>query len=196
MLIAGPRLHLLWNTPLIPLLFLISCIGMGYAMVVFESAIGAAYFKRQPETKMLAGLGGAMVPIMGAFVVLRFADLAMRGRLGLLFAMDRFSLLTLLELALAIVPVVMLVSRERRQELSTLFRASILLILGGALYRFDTYLVAFQPGAHWSYFPNVPELLVTIALVTFEIMAYVAIVRYFPILGGMASRPTAPARAA
>jgi Ni/Fe-hydrogenase subunit HybB-like protein len=51
----------------------------------------------------------------------------------------------------------------------------------GALYRFDTYLVAFVPGAHWSYFPSVPELLITVGLVAGEALAYVVIVRNFPI---------------
>jgi formate-dependent nitrite reductase membrane component NrfD len=36
MLLSGPRLHSLWNTPFLPLLFLISCITMGYAVVVME----------------------------------------------------------------------------------------------------------------------------------------------------------------
>ena len=35
----------------------------------------------------------------------------------------------------------------------------------GALYRFDTYLVAFMPGENWSYFPNVIEILVTLVVI-------------------------------
>ena len=34
----------LWNTPLLPLLFLISCIAMGYAVVVIESALASRFF--------------------------------------------------------------------------------------------------------------------------------------------------------
>ena len=41
-LLAGWKLHPLWNTPWIPLLFLISCVGMGYAGVVWESAVSRA----------------------------------------------------------------------------------------------------------------------------------------------------------
>src|SRR5206468_49006 len=59
MLIAGPRLHPLWNTGWLPLLFLISCIGMGYAAVVFEAALSSWLFKREPEREMLAGLAAA-----------------------------------------------------------------------------------------------------------------------------------------
>ncbi len=58
------------------------------------------------------------------------------------------------------------------------------MIFAGALFRFDTFLVAFMPGAHWAYFPSVPEMAVTIGLVAFEVLAYVVIVKTFPILSG------------
>ena len=41
----------------------------------------------------------------------------------------------------------------------------MVMMFAGALYRFDVFLVAFNPGAHWSYFPSVPEMLVTVGLV-------------------------------
>src|SRR5688572_24251990 len=56
MLLAGPRLHPLWNTPLLPLLFLLTCLAMGYAIVVFESVFSSITFGRKPETPMLAVL--------------------------------------------------------------------------------------------------------------------------------------------
>ena len=52
----------------------------------------------------------------------------------------------------------------------------------GSLYRFDTYLVAFRPGSHWSYFPSVSEILVTVGLVSGELLAFILIVKLFPIL--------------
>jgi len=38
-LLAGPRLHPLWQTPFLPLLFLLSCYAMGYAAVVIASSL-------------------------------------------------------------------------------------------------------------------------------------------------------------
>jgi len=55
-------------------------------------------------------------------------------------------------------------------------------MLAGSVYRFDTYLVAFRPGSHWSYFPSVGEILVTVGLVAGELMAFILIVKLFPIL--------------
>jgi Ni/Fe-hydrogenase subunit HybB-like protein len=182
MLIAGPRLHPLWNTGWLPLLFLISCIAMGYAAVVFEAVLSSWLFTRSPERPMLASLSQAMVPLGTGYVLLRLLDIASRGQLPALFAFDFFSVMTLLELALVMAPVAMLLSEARRRRLGTQFRAAMLLMLAGSLYRFDTYLVAFRPGAHWSYFPSVTEILVTTGLVAGEVMLYVLIVKLFPIL--------------
>lgn len=193
MLLAGTRLHPLWNTPLLPLLFLISCVSMGFAVVVFESALASAVFKRRPELPMLAGLAGAMVPTLYAVVGIRVLDLAWRGHLGLLFSGDVRSVMATCELLLFLLPAFMLWSSASRRDLGQLVRAAMVMMVAGALYRFDTYLVAFTPGPQWAYFPSVPEILVTVGLVAFEVMAYIAIVKLFPILGGRASTPVVSA---
>ena len=195
MLLAGPRLHPLWNTPWLPLLFLISCVAMGYAVVIFEAALSSMLLNRRPEMPMLTGIAGAMVPIILLYPVLRIADLAWQGRLGMLFAFDIFSVMALLELTLAIVPGVLLMSPARRRSLGSLFRAAMLMMLAGGLYRFDSYLVAFRPGDNWSYFPSVPELLITIGLVAAEIMVYIVVIKVFPILAATPRLAVASERA-
>jgi Ni/Fe-hydrogenase subunit HybB-like protein len=184
MLLAGSRLHPLWRTPLLPLLFLITCLSMGFAVVVFESAFSSVAFKRRPETQMLARLATAIVPLQLITVALRLVDLWWRGSLGLLLAGDARSALALVEFALFLAPIAMLWPAAGRRDLGRLVGAAIVMMFAGALYRFDTYLVAFIPGEHWSYFPSVAEITITVGLVAFEVLAYVAIVKTFPILSG------------
>ena len=184
MLLSDSRLHPLWRTPLLPLLFLMTCVSMGYAVVVFESAFSSVAFKRKAETRMLASLARVIVPIQLAVVVVRLGDLWWRGDLGLLFAGDVRSVLAVIEFAFFLAPAAMLLSPAARADLGQLVRAAMVMMFGGALYRFDTYLVAFSPGSNWSYFPSVPELLITLGLVAAEIMAYIFIVKTFPILAG------------
>jgi Ni/Fe-hydrogenase subunit HybB-like protein len=131
---------------------------------------------------MLADLSQAIVPLGTAYVALRLLDIAGRGQLPALFAFDVYSVMVLLELALVIVAVGLLLGDVRRRQLGNLFRAAMLLMLAGSVYRFDTYLVAFRPGAHWSYFPSVGEILITLGLISGELMAFILIVKLFPIL--------------
>ena len=182
MLLAGSRLHPLWRTPLLPLLFLISCVAMGFAAVVFENAFSSVAFKRRVHIGMLASLAGIIAPLQFLFVVIRIGDLWWRGDLELLFAGGGRAAIAALEYVAFLAPVVMLASPHRRRDLGVLVRAAMVMMFAGALYRFDTYLVAFTPGAHWSYFPSVGEIVITVGLVSFELLAYIVIVKMFPIL--------------
>ena len=190
LIIAVGKVHKLWHTPLLPVLFLASAIMMGYAAVVFESALADAVFDRPRETKLLASLAAAIDTLIFVYLALRLGDLAFRGRLGLILALDVHSVFFLVEIALFLVPALLLLSPKRRQNPGIELLCAIMLMLAGTLYRFDAYLIGFSPGPGWRYFPTVPETLVTIGLVSFELMAYLVIVKRFPILhAGPAAAP-------
>ena len=187
MLLSGPRLHGLWNTPLLPLLFLLSCITMGYGAVVVEEVLWARLFgmDRMPPIQMLANIGFAMVPLLGLYLGIRLVDLVVRGQIGALFAFDLHSGMALLELAMFGSAMVLLSTRQRRLHLGNLFRAAMLLLFAATIYRFDVYLVAFRPGAHWSYFPSLTEILVSVGLVSGELAGFILLVKLFPIVSGV-----------
>jgi Ni/Fe-hydrogenase subunit HybB-like protein len=191
MLLGGLKLHGLWNTPWIPLLYLISCIGMGYAVVVWESAVSSKAFKREREDSMLISLSGAMVIVLGLYLLLRFGDIFISGKTLLMFNSGYLSVMFWLEIALFAIPMLMLMRAKDRANFGTIFKASVLIMLAGSLYRFDTYIVAFNPGENWSYFPTTLEMLITLGTVAFEIFLYIIIVKRYPILSGTRAAGTA-----
>ena len=65
MLIAPSKIHPLWYTPILPLLFLLSAFAAGYPMVTFESIIVAKSFGRRPEMEVLTPLAKYMPALMG-----------------------------------------------------------------------------------------------------------------------------------
>ncbi len=192
MMLSGLKLHPLWQTPLLPLLFLVSCICMGYGVVVLESSLSTHFFGLPRETRLLAQLARVVAPIQAGYVVLRLGDLAVRGKLGLIFTSGFFSGLFLLEMALFIAPVVLVYARASLTA-GGLFRIGMAVVLAGALYRFSTFLIAFRPAPGWVYFPSLGETLITVGLIAGEIAAYIYIVKQFPILQGRppAARPRA-----
>ena len=118
------------------------------------------------------------------FIAIRFVDLAIQGKLGLTAQFDLYGIVFWIETLLMALPALMMFATPK-QSLGSLFRGAIVVALAGGLYRFDTFLVAFQPGPGWHYFPSVPEMFITIGLVCIELAIYVALVKKFPILGGM-----------
>jgi len=185
MLLGGHKLHGLWYTGWIPLLFLVSCISMGYAVVVWESAVSSRIFKREREDRMLSSLSGAIIVVLALFLAIRFGDIVISGKAALMFTSGLMSVMFWLETALFAAPIVMLSSPAARQRFPTMLRAAFLIIFAGALYRFDAYIVAYNPGPGWSYFPSLPELLITFGVVALEITLYIIIVKRFPILSGV-----------
>ena len=43
-------------------------------------------------------------------------------------------------------------------------------------------LVGFSPGPGWSYFPAVPEIFITLGIVSVEVMGYLMFVKALPVL--------------
>jgi Ni/Fe-hydrogenase subunit HybB-like protein len=141
---------------------------------------------------MLSGLSVAVVITTALYLFVRLYDLAYQEHLALAFSADLYAAFFWLEMALFVAPMVILASRRRRSNPGWLFFGAMLMLLAGGLYRFDTSLIAYNPGAQWSYFPSVPELLVTLGFLSLEIMVYVYLIKRFPILaGGTATREPA-----
>jgi Ni/Fe-hydrogenase subunit HybB-like protein len=184
MMLAGPKLHPLWLTGWLPLLFLMSCLAMGYAIVVFETVFSSAAFGRNPDMPMLINLQKIAAWGGLVFIAVRVADLAYSGNLHYAARLDLYGTMFWIENVLWILPLAMMLAFPR-PNLGSLFRGAMVVALAGALYRFDTYLVAFQPGPGWHYFPSVPEMFISFGFIAIELAIYVAVVKRFPIIAGM-----------
>lgn len=178
----GNQIHDLWWTQMLPLLFLISAITMGFSVVIFEATIAAAGFKRPRETHILKYLAVTIAWALALFLVVRFADLIVRGKLGLVFAGDFLSMMFLIETALFALPMVILAFPANRASARLLFVSGVSMLLAGSLYRIDAFLVAFDPGGHFTYFPSLTEMLVTVGIFAFEILAYMVFAAFLPVL--------------
>jgi Ni/Fe-hydrogenase subunit HybB-like protein len=179
----GHKVDPLWQTLHVqPLIALLTALTMGFAIVVFEGSLSSVGFGRKSETHLLSGLGRGIVFLIGAYLVVRFGEILIRGKLGLVFAFDFSSLMFFIETALFIYPLVILTSKQGRQNSRKLFYAALSMLFAGAMYRFNAFLITFDPGPGYSYFPSFPEIMVTTGLVAIEIMVFLFIVKRFPVL--------------
>ena len=111
-------------------------------------------------------------------------DIIIGGKTALMFTNGFMSLLFWIEIALFVVPMIMFAGKKARDNFRTLFNGAFLLMLAGSVYRFNAYIVAYNPGENWSYFPTVLELLITLGVIAFEVFLYIVIVKRYPILSG------------
>jgi Ni/Fe-hydrogenase subunit HybB-like protein len=190
-LLAGPRIHPLWQTPLVPLLFLLSCYFMGFAAVTVISLLSSLAWGRPKDTKMLGPVMYVGGWIALVFLGIRFVDVFWRSQAALLFQPTLYATLFWAEALLIGVPAVLLLAPSAARDAGKLFRLSFLIAVGGSFYRLDTSLVAFMPGDHFGYFPSVLELVVSGGFFALAVLGYLFIVKRFSILP---AAPPAPLR--
>lgn len=81
-LIMPAKLHPLWYTPLLPFIFFATAVGVGLGMIIFESSLSSRAFHRGLEIHLLSKLARAIPFVMSFYLLLRFGDLAVEGKLG------------------------------------------------------------------------------------------------------------------
>ncbi len=186
LVVFGYQIHPLWQTMLLPLLYLMTALAIGFAVVIFEACLSSAGFKRPLEMQLLGKLSKVMLWMLAAYLIVRFVDLVVRGAAGSMFELRIETLMFWIENALFIAPLVILANPKSRRNPSRLFIAAVCLMLAGFLLRIDSFLVGYETGPGWHYFPSVPEIMVSIGMIALEILGYIALVRYLPVLPGTA----------
>jgi Ni/Fe-hydrogenase subunit HybB-like protein len=180
-LLAGPRLHILWQTPLLPLFFLIAAFIMGFSAVIGVSLLSSFYWKTPYQTPMLARVARFMAYLMLALAAGRWMDWAARGQLELLFQADMFAMLAWLETVLLVVPALFILIGEVKGA-RDLYLGAGGAAVGGMLYRLDASLIAFAPDSRYQYFPSVVEIFLTFGLLCIAVLGYILLVKTLPIL--------------
>ena len=182
LVVLGGQVHPLWQTPVLPLLYLLSAIFMGYAVVLFESCLTSSAYRRKLETPMLTPMAKIMLGILAVFIVVRIGDVVVRGALPRAFAPSVQALMFWLEMACFIAPLILIGAEANRRNPAKLFLAGVLLMLGGALMRLSGYLIGYETGGDFNYFPTLAEVLVTAGMFAVEVLGYIIITRRFPVL--------------
>ena len=184
MIIAGPKMHPLWQTPILPLLFLLSAISVGFPMVIFESIIASRSLGLKPEMETLSGLGRMVPPILGVFLAFKIGDMVIRGTFVYLTQFNLQSVMFIIEVLFgAIIPLRMFLSEAVLKSKALLLIASALVIFGVLLNRIDNFIVAYTPPYSFgAYIPSFGEISVTIGFIALLVLAYRFIVINFPVI--------------
>lgn len=182
LVVFGPQVHPLYQSMLLPVLFLTSTMGMGFAAVTVEGAFSSVGLRRPFEKEILAGLMQIGRVLMAVFFVVRILDLFWRGAIGYAFEPSWPMLTFWIEMALLSVPLWLLATPAARNRARNVYFSAFAMALGGIVYRLAAFLVAYDTGAGWHYFPSIGELALTFGLFAFEILGIILAIRLLPIL--------------
>lgn len=187
--LLGYQLSPLWQSQLLTLHFLLTAFTIGFAVVAFESVLSSVAFKRPFESRILYKLTGIMAWMMLVFAIIRYADVIRVGALPLALEPTVQALSFWFEVFFAMAAVLLLLPKRNRWSPRAVFLGATAMLLNGVLYRLNSYLIGYDPGNGWHYFPSVGEILVTLGIFAFEVLLYIALVRLLPVLHTVSRGP-------
>jgi Ni/Fe-hydrogenase subunit HybB-like protein len=180
-LIVPEKLYPLWYTPLLPLLFYVSAIAAGLAMTIFESWHSSRALGRSFELPLLASLARVLAVVMSVYLWIRFLDLAHRGALRLLSHNRIETWLFALEVALALIPTLLLYRAKTRFRPGALYACAVMVVFSFIANRLNVGITGLEAGSGVHYTPKWSELAITLSIIAAGFAIFRAIVHYFPV---------------
>jgi Ni/Fe-hydrogenase subunit HybB-like protein len=182
----------LWWSWLLPLLFYISSIGMGLAVMTLVWIVASKVFgRKRVEMDLLGGIAKASLWLWATYAVLRIGDLFLTGDARAMFAFDSQSIWFWVEvLFMAIVPIVLFAIKSVRQSQAGLLVASLVVIAGVFMNRFNSTLTAQAVNRFTvesvreaaTYSPHLLEWAVQIGVLAAAVLVWYFAARLLPIL--------------
>ena len=184
MVITPSKLHALWHTPVLPLQFLLSAFAVGLSMAIFESLLASRSFKREMEMKVLSPLGRIIPFLLTIYLGSKVVDQVNRGSWHLALEPSLQATTFWIEILVGILlPLGLFLTHGLRRRPAWLFAASAMVVFGVLLNRVNVFIIGYKPlYGDGPYVPAIPEVLVTIGLISILILIYRAWTFIFPIL--------------
>lgn len=187
-LMAKDKIHPLWYSEFIPILFLVSSIFAGLSMVIFEGSISHKVFFNQISEKnhkaqngILTGLSKICAGAMFAYFFLKVLVFIHGKQWDLLNTpMGYWFLFEMIGLVL--VPMAMFIYSYRTSNILMVRIAAIITMIGIIINRLNVTVIGFRWDAPNHYIPSWMEIVVTLAVIFTEIWIFRWVINRMPVL--------------
>jgi Ni/Fe-hydrogenase subunit HybB-like protein len=176
------RLHPLWYSPILSLLFFVSSIMAGLSVTLLIYPIATRILGKESDNGINTGLARAIGWVAAVYTLLKLGDIALAGELPLLLAFDRYSLLMWLELGVGcILPMIILLAPKLRVQRRWQVICALLILFGVTMNRFNATLFAQFTREGASYTPHILEWLSTLGVLSAAALAWYFGIRFLSI---------------
>lgn len=187
-LMAKDKIHPLWYSEFIPILFLVSSVFAGLSMVIFEGSISQKVFFDQISEKnakehynIIHGLAKICAGSMFAYLFLQFL-VFLHGRNWDLLNTPMGYWFLLEMIGFVLIPMMLFFYSYRKRNILTIKIAAILTMVGVILNRLNVTVIGFRWDAATHYVPSWMEIIVTFAVIFTEIWIFRWVIRRMPVL--------------
>ncbi|ROL61375.1 Ni/Fe-hydrogenase cytochrome b subunit [Bacteroidetes/Chlorobi group bacterium ChocPot_Mid] len=192
------RLHPLWYSPIIPLIFFISAIYLGLMMVMVESMTTSWLYKREPENHILIKLRKYALWMIGIYSAFRFGDIIFRGAGIFLYDNAWGTYLFWMEIFISvIIPLIILSVPKLSRSINFLYIAALSGVTGIVFNRLNvgglTHLNNLSEIGKF-YFPSWMEIFISAGVVSLAMLAFFFFIENFKVWEHTPEDPDAPAK--
>ncbi|HEX2832386.1 MAG TPA: Ni/Fe-hydrogenase cytochrome b subunit [Thermoanaerobaculia bacterium] len=182
MVIAGHKVHPLWQTQMLPAFYLIQAVVCGFAAVIFILMAASLAWRRPLDIPVLSDMAKYMAWTSFVFVAIRYIDVVIRGVIGQAFEATWYAVLFHTENFLVLIPALLFLNARIRATPRALFVLATLTGVGGVLYRFTPTTLAFRVNHPSVYFPKIAELLMCLGYIGLAVILFIWVAKRFAIL--------------
>jgi len=187
-LMASDKIHPLWYSEFIPILFFISSIFAGLSMVIFEGSISDKVFSdhishedHKKHNGIILGLAKVCAVAMFVYLFSKLIVLIHGQNAELLFT--KWGLWYLVEvIGFVLIPFILFVYSVKNSSILIAKIASIMTLIGIILNRLNISVIAFKWDMPNHYMPTWMEIEVTLCIIFIEIWVLRWIVNRMPVL--------------
>jgi Ni/Fe-hydrogenase subunit HybB-like protein len=180
------RLHPLWHTDLLPILFFVSSIGIGCLTISIVTLLVHRLYNADPPMAAISGLGRIAAWVMGAYLALKLGEVLVAGEGALLLTPSWDTINFWLELLLsAILPIVLLSFSRYRSSPTAMLWIGIMATVGLSLNRVNVAGLATLSTTHATYIPSWTEWAVTLGVLSAAALVYLFAVEFFGLFHGV-----------
>lgn len=187
-LMAKEKIHPLWYSEFIPILFFVSSIFAGLSMVIFEGSITNKVFSDQISEKkhnahnsILQGLSKICAGTMFAYFFLQVLVFVHGKRWEFMGTpMGNWYLTEML--GFVFLPMMLFYYSYRRNNTTLIKVASVITMLGIIINRLNVTVIGFRWDAATHYVPSWMEIVVTLAVIFTEIWIFRWVINRMPVL--------------
>jgi len=184
MALVPSKLHPLFYSPILALLFLLSAIAVGFPTVIFVCIYGSWALKIKPQMHVLGALAKYIPVFLSVYLAFKIGDMLIRRSYVHLTEASIQSTMFIIEMVFGLViPIVMTLSRRVRNSPRWLCVATLLAMFGVILNRANVYVIGYHPPYIVKvYFPSIAEWGLTIGVAAGLLLCWRVIVTYFPVI--------------
>ncbi len=187
-LMAKPKIHPLWYSEFIPLLFLISSIFAGLAIVILQGSIASKVFRRElsasvrnSHTRTLVGVARISAGAMMAYLFLQLITFVHEHHAAYLTGVwGQWFLIELL--GFVAIPMGMFMVGASQRRVGMIRAAAVLTVIGIVINRLNVSMIAYNWNAPQHYVPSWQEFVVAAAVVCAQIWVFRWLVRRLPVV--------------